>query len=211
MTARLPWFLPRLPHLPHGVDVLGLLRAQADVTVLGLAAFADWSRSGSDTDADRVRSAEHEGDAARRALLEALTIVLTTPIEQEDAYALSERIDEVLDCAKDTVRTAQALDWRPDAHAAEMGRRVHESASHLRDAIHKLGPRQARPGEDAELGIKAARQIEKSLRAGLAELPRSGESWAVTATLEAYRSFSAVGTALLRVADRTWYAALRVL
>ena len=28
------------------------------------------------------------------------------------------------------------------------------------------------PGEDAELGIKAARQIEKSLRAGLAELPR---------------------------------------
>ena len=55
MTARLPWFLS------HGVDVLGLLRTQADVTVAGLAAFEDWSRTGSDADADRVRSAEHEG------------------------------------------------------------------------------------------------------------------------------------------------------
>jgi uncharacterized protein len=204
-AARVPWFLP------HRVDVLALLREQADATLAGLAAFEDWSRTGSDADADRVRSAEHAGDAARRALLEALTIVLTTPIEQEHAYALSERIDEVLDRAKDTVRTAQALDWRPDAHAAEMGRRVHESALHLRDAIHQLGPRHGRPGEDAELGIKAARQIEKSLRAGLTELPRTGDSWAVAATLEVYRSYSAVGTALLRVADRTWYAALRAL
>ena len=205
MTARVPWFLPRR------VDVLELLREQADVTVAGLAAFEDWSRTGSEPDADRVRSAEHGGDAARRALLEALTVVLTTPIEQEDAYALSERIDEVLDCAKDTVRTAQALDWRPDKHAAEMGQRVHESATHLRDAIHKLGPRPGQAGEGAELGIKAARQIEKSLRAGLAELPRAGDPWTVTATLEVYRSYSVIGTALIRIADRTWYAALRVL
>ena len=205
MTARARWFLP------HRVDVLELLREQADVTVAGLAAFADWSGTGSERDADRVRSAEHDGDAARRALLEALTVVLTTPIEQEDAYALSERIDEVLDRAKDTVRTAQALDWRPDKHAAEMGQRVHESASHLRDAIHRLGPRPGQPGEEAERGIKAARQIEKSLRAGLAELPRAGDPWAVAATLEVYRSYSVIGTALVRVADRTWYAALRVL
>ena len=205
MIARAPWFLP------HRVDVLELLREQADVTVAGLAAFEDWSRTGSEMDADRVRSAEHDGDAARHALLEALTIVLMTPIEQEDAYALSERIDEVLDRAKDTVRTAQALDWRPDKHAAEMGQRVHESAAHLRDAIHRLGPRPGQPGEEAERGIKAARQIEKSLRAGLAELPRAGDPWAVTATLEVYRSYSAIGTALVRVADRTWYAALRVL
>ena len=205
MSERARWFLP------HRVDVLGLLREQADVTVAGLAAFEDWSRTGSEADADRVRSAEHDGDSARRALLEALTLTLIAPIEQEDAYALSERIDEVLDRAKDTVRTAQALDWQPDKHAAEMGRRVHESAAHLRDAIHSLGPRPGDPGSEAERGIKAARQIEKSLRAGLAELPRSGDLWAVTATLEVYRSYSAVGTALIRIADRTWYAALRVL
>jgi uncharacterized protein len=204
MTGR-AWFLP------HRVDVLGLLLEQADVTVAGLAAFEDWSRTGSEPDADRVRSAEHDGDSARRALLEALSIVLITPIEQEDAYALSERIDEVLDRAKDTVRTAQALGWRPDKHAAEMGQRVHESAAQLRDAIHSLGPHPGHPGSAAERGIKTARQIEKSLRAGLAELPRAGDPWAVAATLEVYRSYSAIGTALIRIADRTWYAALRVL
>jgi len=30
-------------------------------------------------------------------------------------------------------------------------------------------------------------------------------------TLEAYRSYSAISTALIRVADRTWYAALRAI
>ena len=205
MKARAPWFLP------HRIDVLALLRTQVDVTVAGLVAFEDWSRTGSDADADRVRAAEHDGDAARRALLEALTIALTTPIEQEDAYALSERIDEVLDRAKDTVRTAQALDWHPDRHATEMGRSVRESASLLRDAIHKLGPSPGHPGPETELGIKAARRIEKSLRAGLAELPRDGDPWAVAATLEVYRSDSAVGAALGRIADRTCYATLRAL
>jgi len=204
-TSRQPWFLPQR------VDVLGLLRAQAEVTVSGLAAFADWSRTGSDEDADRVRAAEHAGDAARRALLEALTVVLTTPIEQEDAYELSEQLDDVLDLAKDTVRTAQALDWRPDVHAAEMGERVHASAAHLLAAISKLGPRPGHPGEETELGIKSARAIEKSLRAGLAALPRAGDPWTVSATIEVYRCYSAVGTALVRVADRTWYATLRVL
>ena len=205
VTRRLPWFLP------HRIDILGLLRTQVDVTVLGLAAFADWSRTGSEQDADRVRAAEHEGDAARRALLEALTVALTAPIEQEDAYALSERTDEVLDRAKDTVRTAQALDWKPDMHAAEMGERVHVSATHLFAAISKLGPRPGHPGADTELGIKSARAIEKSLRAGLAALPRAGDPWAVAATIEVYRCYSSVGTALVRVADRTWYATLRAL
>lgn len=206
MSARVPWFLP------HHPDVLGLLRHQADTTLEGLAAFADWSRTGSEEDANRVRAAEHDGDDARRALLEALTVALTTPIEQEHAYALSERIDEVLDLAKDTVRTAQALGWVPDRHAAEMGARIHEAWLHLRDAVGKLGERRENPGADAELAIKRARWVEKDLRAGLAELSRDGDDpFALAATLEVYRSYSNVGTALLRVADRTWYAVLKAL
>jgi len=206
MTVRLRWLTrPR-------VDVLALLRAQVTVTAGGIAAFADWSRSGTEDDANRVRDAEHAADAARHALLEALTTVLLAPIEQEDAYALSERIDEVLDLAKDTVRTAQALGWTPDEHAAAMGVQILESFTSLRDAIDKLGERRVRPGDDVERGIKSARQVEKSLRAGLAALLREEEDGLrLFATLEIYRSYSAVGAALLRVADRTWYAALRVL
>ena len=208
MTSTVPWFMRRR------VDVLALLRAQAATTTDGIAAFADWSRSGAEDDANRVRTAEHDADAARHDLLQALTTVLLAPIEQEDAYALSERLDEVLDLAKDTVRTAQALEWTPDEHAAAMGVQILESVSRLRAAIDQLGVRHARPGEDVERGIKSARQVEKSLRAGLADLLREEDEedgLRLFATLEIYRSYSAVGAALLRVADRTWYAALRVL
>ena len=206
MTSRVPWFTRR-----H-VDILGLLRTQAAVTTEGIEAFADWSRSGSEDDANRVRTAEHDADAARHALLEALTIVLLAPIEQEHAYALSERMDEVLDLAKDTVRTAQALEWMPDEHAAAMGAQILESVVRLQNAIDKLGDRHSRPGDEVERGIKSARQVEKSLRAGLAALLREEEDGLrLFATLEIYRSYSAVGAALLRVADRTWYAALRIL
>jgi uncharacterized protein Yka (UPF0111/DUF47 family) len=94
VSERLRWFLP------HHPDVLGLLRKQADVTSRGVAAFARWSATGDAADAQAVRDAEHDGDDLRHELLQALSTALTTPIEQEDAYALSERIDEVLDRAR---------------------------------------------------------------------------------------------------------------
>jgi uncharacterized protein Yka (UPF0111/DUF47 family) len=205
VSAGSRWFLPHRP------DVLGLLQAQAGVTLEGLEAFARWSRSGAPEAADEVRELEHRGDTARRALLESLVDSLVTSIEQEDAYELSERIDEVLDRAKDTVRTAQALDWLPDRSAAAMGEHVHEAFLHLCEAIAKLGDRQLHPGDDAELAINRARRIEHDLRDGLGSLPRGGDAWALVSALAVYRSYSTVGESLLRVADRTWYAVLKVL
>lgn len=205
MTDRLRWFLP------HHPDVLGLLRQQADVTTRGMAAFARWSTTGDHGDAQAVRDAEHEGDDLRHELLEALSTALTTPIEQEDAYALSERIDEVLDRGKDTVRLAEALRFDPDQHTAAMGTRAEEATRHLRDAVACLTDKNAQPGEHAELAIKAARAVEHGLLAGLAALPRDGASWDRTAALEVYRGYSEIEHALLRVADRTWYAVLRAM
>jgi uncharacterized protein len=197
------WFLPHRP------DVLALLRDQAAVTLAGLEAFAVWSRDGDDTAANRVRELEHEGDEKRRSLLEALVVALVTAIDQEDVYELSERIDEVLDRAKDTVRTAQALAWTPDASAAEMGEHVHGSFVHLVAAIGKLANRRDRPQEDAELAIKRARRIEHGLRDGLGALTHGSDPWALASTLAVYRGYSTVGESLLRVADRTWYAVLK--
>ncbi len=204
MTERMPWLLPRQP------DILGLLRRHAEVTAEGLAALGRWSRDAAPDDAQAVRDAEHDGDDLRHELLQALTIALTTPIDQEDAYALSERIDEVLDSAKDVVRLAAALQWSPDPYAAAMAARAAESARHLSDAVAGLGEHVS-PGEHAELAIKAARRVEHELLEGLAVLSRDGDAFDRAATLELYRAYSKVGQALLRVADRTWYAVLKVL
>ncbi|HEX6725037.1 MAG TPA: DUF47 family protein [Gaiella sp.] len=205
MSERLRWFLPSTP------DVLGLLRNQADVTTRGLEAFARWSTTGGDTDAQAVRDAEHEGDDLRHGVLQALSTALTTPIEQEDAYALSERIDEVLDRAKDTVRVAQAFEWRPNEHTAAMGASIEEAARHLNDAVACLATKGQHPGEHAELAIRAARSVEHGLLEAFAALPRDGASWDRTAAIEVYRGYSDIEHALLRVADRTWYAVLRAM
>lgn len=205
MADRIPWFLP------HHPDILGLLRGQADVTYEGIVAFARWSDGAGAEDAQAVRDAEHDADDKRHELLEALTIALTTPIEQEDAYALSERMDHVIDSAKDIVRIAQVLDWRPDAHAAAMGKRAEESARYMRDAIHTLVEKNGHPGEKADLVMKTARRMEHDLLAALAELPRDGDPFARSAALEVYRSYSELSVALGRVGDRTWYAVLKVI
>ena len=176
-----------------------------------MAAFARWSATGDAADARAVRDAEHEGDDLRHELLQALSTALTTPIEQEDAYALSERIDEVLDRAKDTVRVADAFQWRPDEHTAAMGASVEEATRHLNDAVGSLSGKGEHPGDHAELMIKAARTVEHGLLAAFAALPRDGTSWDRTAALEVYRGYSDVEHALLRVADRTWYAVLRAM
>jgi len=201
----LPWFSS------HSPDVLGQLTRHAEITRDGLDALARWSDGGADADAQAVRDAEHAADDVRRELLEALTIALTTPIEQEHAYALSERIDEVIDFAKHIVRIAAALRWTPDEHAAAMARCAAEAAAHLVDAVRKLGVRDANPGDDAELAITAARHVEHGLLAGLAALEPDGDPFHRSATLEVYRRYSALGQALVRVADRTWYTALKVL
>lgn len=205
MSSSGRWFLPHRP------DVLGLLREQAGVTLAGLEAFALWSRGGDEAAANLVRELEHDGDEKRRALLEALLEALVTPIDQEDVYELSERIDEVLDRAKDTVRTAQALRWTPDPSATEMGENVHASFVHLVDAIGKLGDRHARPQDDAELAVKRARGVEHGLRAGLGALTQAADPWLLASTLAVYRGYSTVAESLLRVADRTWYSVLKVL
>jgi len=205
VSERLRWFLP------HHPDVLGLLRRQADVATDGMGAFARWSTTGDHADAQAVRDAEHEGDDLRHELLEALSTALTTPIEQEDAYALSERIDEVVDRAKDTVRVAQAFEWQPDEHTAAMGARIDEATRHLRDAVTCFAAKDEHPGEHAERAIKAARAVEHGLLAAFAALPRDGASWDRTAALEVYRGYSDIEHALLRVADRTWYAVLRAM
>jgi uncharacterized protein len=205
MRQRVLWFLP------HHPQIIGLLRLQADVTLEGIAAFTRWSATGNPEDAQAVRNAEHDADNTRHELLEALTVALTTPLEQEDAYALSERMDEVIDSAKDTVRLAQALDWQPDEHAAAMAARAEEVARHMRNAIHTLVEKNGHPGEEANLVIKTARRMEHDLLAALNALPRDGDPFERTAALEVYRSYSKLGQALGRVGDRTWYAVLKVL
>ena len=128
--------------------MLGLLHHQAELILKGLTAFAAWSGTGTETDANAVRETEHEADDARGALLSALGTALVTPVEQEDLYAISERLDRVLNEVKNIVREAQELDWKPGAPAAAMGELAREGVEHLRKAVEQLGRGHTEPGAE---------------------------------------------------------------
>lgn len=198
------WFLPETP------DVLGILRRQATVTLGGMEAFATWSQTGEHDAAQAVRDAERSADDVRRELLRALSKALTTPVDQEDIYWLSERLDTVINGAKNIVRESEAFGVSPDRHAAAMGEHALEAAGLLAAGLEQLGTRHAHPGENADAAVKAARRIERAYRHALADLPADADPKTLITRRELYRGYDQIAEAVVRVATRIWYAVLKL-
>lgn len=67
---------------------------------------------------DEMADIEHRGDAARRRLVEQLSLSLVTPIDREDLFRLSRAIDDVLDNLRDFAREDDLFQVA-DRHFAE--------------------------------------------------------------------------------------------
>lgn len=197
------FFLKEVP------DVLGLLRKQAEMTLAGMEEFARWSAGGGEKTARAVRDAEHNADASRIELLHALSSALTTPVDQEDVFTLSERLDAVINEAKNAVRESEALGIPPDEHTARMGSLSLEATQSLVAGLNALGKRSERPGEHADAAVKAARRIDRAYRDAIAELPDGVDARTQIQTIELYRSYTQIAEAVDNAATRTWYALLK--
>jgi uncharacterized protein Yka (UPF0111/DUF47 family) len=141
---RSSWFLPENP------DVLDMLCRQAAVTCAGMAALVGWANA-EDGAADRVREFEHLADDTKRELRLALKNAFITPIDAEDLYVMSERLDAVLNEAKDTVRESEVMGIGPDETVAAMAALLADGAGHLAMAFERLDPgrpSQGRRGRD---------------------------------------------------------------
>jgi hypothetical protein len=206
MTAmRRPWFLSS-----SDPDVLELLRDQVRLTDSSLRALAEWSASGGDAEAMAVRAAEHEGDAARRALTEALREALSAPLDQEDIYTVSDRLDTVQNIAKNVVRQAQLAGWTPDEHADRMAACARAAVGHLVEAFDALPGRETEAGEQADAAIKSARGLEKAYRGAIAALAASSEpAGRVALAADLYRRYDSLGDAILAVCHRVWYSVMK--
>lgn len=198
------WLLPETP------DVLGVLRRQARVTCEGMEAFARWSSAGGEEDAAAVRDAEHDADDVRRELLVLLSKALTTPVDQEDLYWLSERLDAVINAAKNTVRESEALGVAPDEHTAEMGELAFDAAQHLATGFEQLTEKDMHPGDEADAAVKAARAIERAYGSALVALPADIDAKTAISIREIYRGYTEIADAVVRVATRIWYAVLKI-
>ena len=196
------WFLPRTP------DVLALLNDQAAITVGGLDSFAEWS-AGNASAAQAVRDAEHRADDARRKLLEQLRAAFSTPLEPEDIYELSERLDAILNAAKNAVREADLMNMSPDSSMGSMGATLAEGVRHLATAFAALVADNDRATQEADAAIRCQRAVERSYRKAMSDLQTVADVSEVTGRRELYRRYARLGETLLGVAERIWYAVVK--
>ena len=205
---KLPWFFPETP------DVLGMLRAQAGVTIEGLEALAAWATSGGDTvEADRVRDLEHAADHRKRDLRKALTEAFTTPLDAEDLYTMSERLDVVMNGAKDAVRESEVMGLAPDEYVAGMAGFLVEGVRHLDEAFAELkagGAGEAGPATvAADAAIKAQRHLERVYRKAASALIDVEDLREVMGRREMYRRVARLSDIIVEVAERVWYATVK--
>jgi uncharacterized protein Yka (UPF0111/DUF47 family) len=195
--------------LGQPADVLALLVAQGDITVTGLAAFETWSHGGGQDAAVAVRAAQHAAYTVRRELLGALRVALSTPVDQEDLYVLSERVDRILNVARNAVREAEVLGWVPDAHAASMATRLGEATRALVVGFELLQKDPDEAGRRADAASDAVHLLERDYREAMAGLLTVEDLRAVLAAQNLYRRYLRVADAIVALADRLWYVVLR--
>jgi uncharacterized protein Yka (UPF0111/DUF47 family) len=190
------WFLPEN------------LQEQMAVTIGGIEAFARWSGGDAESEA-ALRAAEHAADDVRRRLQVALRAAFSTPLDAEDLYELSERIDVVLNEAKNAAREAEVMALTPDAHLAEMATALLDGMRHLQTAFGALvkAPDEATAAADA--AVKSEREIERAYRRAMKDLLDVAELRQVMAWREMYRRYARIGEALEHAAHRVWYAVVK--
>jgi uncharacterized protein Yka (UPF0111/DUF47 family) len=196
------WFLPDSP------DVLGMLREQAATTVSGIDFFAAWSAGDAGAATD-VRNAEHAADTQRRALQLVLREAFSTPLDPEDIFELSERLDTVLNDAKNAVREAEVMELGPDAALAAMGKHIADGVHHIADAYEVLTVDSERAIASADAAIKCERAVEHEYRAAMSRLVAEPDLRAVITWREMYRRYARTAEALVEVANRIWYAVIK--
>ena len=196
------WFLPDMP------DLLGLLREQARITQDGLQQFAAWA-NGADAAAQLVRDAEHEADAAKRALRTALRNAFSTPLDPEDLYELSERTDAVINAAKDIVREAELIATPPDPHMAAMAHSIAAGHERLCVAFDALGHEGDTATAASDEAVACCRDVERTYRTAMSELLGLDDVKRVIGHRELYRRFARTADAVEQVAERVWYAVVK--
>ena len=195
------WFLPEVP------DLLGLLNRQADVVRDGVASFAAWSRG--EPVGDAVHAAADRSGSAKRDLQTSLRSAFSTPLDPEDIYELSERLDIVANSAKNIVRESDAIAIAPDDAMGRMADDLVAGFSQLRDAFVVLGHEDAAASVAADAAVTSCRSVEAIYSSAMAGLLTLDDLREVMGRRELYRRYVHLADDVEQVAERVWYALVK--
>jgi hypothetical protein len=130
-------------------------------------------------------------------------------MDQEDLYGLSERLDTVLNTAKNIVREAQVLNWHPDAHLSVMANAAAEAMTCLCLSIGNIQADGSESMDCTKKATKLANSIEHHYRLAVRSALKEPVSPDVLMALEMYRRAAALGETILRAAHRAWYTLVK--
>lgn len=119
-------------------DFFGVLLRHAEKIHEGVTTFHRFLETGADSDATRVRELEKEADALRRELRGYVFDTFATPIDREDLFYLSRRIDEVINYVKHALRDIQVLKIEAPPDILEMSACLVKGTHHLVEAVRLL-------------------------------------------------------------------------
>jgi uncharacterized protein Yka (UPF0111/DUF47 family) len=126
---------------------------------------------------------------------------------------MSERLDAVMNGAKDAVREAEVMGIPPDEHVREMSEFLLEGVRRLDDAFGRLtkqGAKERGPAtEAADAAIKAQRRLEHVYRDAASALIEVDDLREVMGRRELYRRISRISDEVVEVAERVWYATVK--
>ena len=186
---------------PPQHDFFGLLRLQADRTLDSLEELLAWMRGDDPERGARGRQLEHECDEIRGQVEKELHQAFSTPIDREDIFNVSRRLDEVVNYAKNTVREMEIFDIRADEGMVAMTEILVEGGKALRDAFHHLETDMAATQEAAKRAKKSERNLEKAYRRSVAELMSGEDIKQILLKREVYRHLSNTADRIDEVAD----------
>jgi hypothetical protein len=196
------WFLPETP------DVRAILRRQLAATISGADALAAWA-DGDRAAGQRVRDAEHEGDAVKRELLETLRSAFVLPLEPEDLFTLSRAVDQILNLCRDLVNESEVLQVGPDAGIAAMTEALGGALRHIDAAFEALGSDPDRATAAADRAIREEKRLAVAYYSGMGALLEVEDMRQRIGRRELYRRCFSIGEIVVEVGDRVVYAVVK--
>ncbi|MBQ9115366.1 MAG: DUF47 family protein [Clostridia bacterium] len=126
-----------------------LLTRQAEVLAKGMRLLNEYCLTSNESIADAVIKAEDEGDMVRRIMIDEINKSFVTPIDREDLFKLSAKLDEILDYAKTSVDEIRLFDVKPDSEMCEVTATLLEMSEHIILAISNIERHEAIAADEA--------------------------------------------------------------
>lgn len=184
-----------------------LLTRQAEMVAKGMRLLNEYCVTCDEAVANAVIKAEDEGDKVRRILIDEINKAFITPIDREDLFKLSAKLDEVLDYAKTSVDEIRLFEVKPDKEMCDVTTTLLEMAEHMILAISNIERHEAIASDEAIYVKSLENKVGDICVKGLANLFNTADFRTIFKYREIYRHLNQTAD----IADEAMDCLLKVL